>query len=354
MEHPQELVGALSNENMFWRMTAQRLLLERGQDDVGPELYRLINEQGTDGQGLNAGALHAIWTLNGLGLIPTNAEATAVVRGALFHPSAAVRKAAIAVLPRSAEVDNALILSDALQDKDAGVQLQALLYFSERSASDEIGRILYNLSQDSQLTGDIWLSQALYIAASRHTPGFISAFLEEHPTYVAQVDEGSMSEEAGLNGGELAETFVRAYIGQLGTMEEPGLIDDGEGTTITIRTVVNEMKYDVTEFVVQAGKPVELVFENTDFMQHNLVIVSPGTKEKVGMEADQLAMDPQGAEMNYVPDMPEVLYATAIIDPENKVVLKFKAPDKAGNYPFICTFPGHWRIMQGVMKVVAN
>jgi azurin len=112
------------------------------------------------------------------------------------------------------------------------------------------------------------------------------------------------------------------------------------------------MKYDLTEFVVTAGKPVELVFENTDFMQHNLVITKMGEKEKVGMAADKMAMDPDGAEKNYVPEMPEILFATAIINPEEKVVLKFNAPTVPGDYPFICTFPGHWRIMQGIMKVV--
>ena len=122
--------------------------------------------------------------------------------------------------------------------------------------------------------------------------------------------------------------------------------------SVTIRTIKNEMKYDITEFVVQAGKPFELVFENTDFMQHNLVIVTPGSKEKVGLAADRMAADPDGAAKNYVPEMEEVLYATAIINPEEKAVLRFTAPSKPGIYPFICTFPGHWRIMQGIMKVV--
>jgi azurin len=27
-------------------------------------------------------------------------------------------------------------------------------------------------------------------------------------------------------------------------------------------------------------------------------------------------------------------------------------PDQAGDYPFVCTFPGHWRLMTGIMKVV--
>jgi azurin len=31
--------------------------------------------------------------------------------------------------------------------------------------------------------------------------------------------------------------------------------------------------------------------------------------------------------------------------------LRFFAPDEPGDYPYICTFPGHWRVMKGVMKV---
>ena len=70
------------------------------------------------------------------------------------------------------------------------------------------------------------------------------------------------------------------------------------------------------------------------------------------MAADKLASDPKGAEKNYVPEMDEVLIATAIINPEEKVVLKFKAASEPGLYPFICTFPRHRKMMQGVMKVV--
>jgi len=89
-------------------------------------------------------------------------------------------------------------------------------------------------------------------------------------------------------------------------------------------------------------------------MQHNLVIIKPGTTDKVGAAADKLAMDPNGAELDYVPKMGEVLFATALVDPEQTVTLRFTAPTEPGMYPFVCTFPGHWRIMQGVMKVVGS
>ena len=31
--------------------------------------------------------------------------------------------------------------------------------------------------------------------------------------------------------------------------------------------------------------------------------------------------------------------------------LEFRAPDEAGEYPFICSFPGHWRVMTGILTV---
>jgi len=350
--NPEELVSALANDNMFWRMTAQRLLVERGNSDVLPALYRLINDPGIDAMGMNPAALHAIWTVHGLGILGHDQEAAAVVKGALFHQSAAVRKAAIQVLPREQWVDEALIQAGSLQDRDPQVQLAALLYFSERLPSEEVGGILYSLSREPQLTKDRWLSQALYVAAGKHRNGFIREFIKDNPNFRSLPNTSTAPEIVDAEGGDLAETFVKNHIGSVGELTDFSSDDAARVASVTIRTIKNEMKYDVTEFEVQAGKPFELVFENTDFMQHNLVIVTPGSKEKVGLAADRLAADPDGAAKNYVPEMEEVLYATAIINPEEKAVLRFTAPSKPGIYPFICTFPGHWRIMQGIMKVV--
>ena len=74
--------------------------------------------------------------------------------------------------------------------------------------------------------------------------------------------------------------------------------------------------------------------------------------DKVGAAADKLVQNPKGAEMQYVPKMPEVLFYTPLVNPEAKFRLRFKVPDVVGNYPYICSFPGHWRIMNGVMKVI--
>ena len=351
-EDPDKLVEALSHNNLFWRLTAQRLLIERANDDVLTQLYTLVNDPSMNALGQNPSALHALWTMEGLGAIPANQEATAVVRGALFHPTAAIRKAAIQILPKTMEVDGAIQLSGVLHDSDARVQLAALLYFSERNPSDEIGKTLYGLSQDKKVRHDKWLSQAVYIASSKHIKGFIEAFQKDHPNFKAKRVVSIDSELPVLKGEELAETFVTNYIDKVGSGNDMSSDILETGVVINIGTVTNELKYNISEFVVEAGKPVSINFENSDFMQHNIVIVQKGQKEKVGAAADKMAADPTAAEKNYVPEMAEVLFATAIVNPEESVTLQFMAPSEPGEYPFICTFPGHWRIMQGVMKVV--
>lgn len=354
-DDPTSLVKALSNDNKFWRLTAQRLLIENGNTDILPELYNMVNKSNTDSEGLNNGALHALWTIHGLGVISSNKEAVAVVQGALLHPAAGVRKGAIQMLPKNNETDEVLLKYKVLEDLDGSVQLAAILYFSERPPSKAIGEKLYALSQEHHVKHDNWLSQAVYVAASEHAKGFIEAYLEDNPTFKPMSENREDDRENQvLNGKRLAETIVASYFDKVEKLDEPFLEEHDGGTSVTIGTLKNEMKYDITEFVVEAGRPVELIFENTDFMQHNLIIVAPGSKEKVGGAADMLATDPLGAEKNYIPDMPEVLFATAIVDPEKKVILRFIAPSEPGMYPYICTFPGHWRIMQGVMKVVAK
>ena len=120
---------------------------------------------------------------------------------------------------------------------------------------------------------------------------------------------------------------------------------------IKVQAVPHQLKFSPTEIKVKAGSDVRLIVENPDAMIHNFVIMEPGSKDKVGNLADQLAADPDGANKAYVPDAKEVLFATKLLNPNTNEELKFKAPSKPGSYPFLCTVPGHWRVMQGVIIV---
>lgn len=123
---------------------------------------------------------------------------------------------------------------------------------------------------------------------------------------------------------------------------------------IRIRTVEEEMRYDIPYFVVQAGKPIQVILENHDLMPHNLVIAKPGTLKKVAQ--DGLHAGPTGGTtgLAYVPDSEDVLFATDLVASDAQTRLTFDAPVEPGEYPYVCTFPQHWYRMYGVMVVVED
>lgn len=120
---------------------------------------------------------------------------------------------------------------------------------------------------------------------------------------------------------------------------------------ITLNVLNDVMKYDKQLITAKAGTTIQITLRNPDFMQHNFVLIKPNTSNKVGAAADQLVRDPNGAKMSYVPKMTEVIAATPLLNPGGKYTLIIKLPAVAGDYPYICTFPGHWRIMKGLLRV---
>ena len=504
-DDPEGLLDALTSDNMFWRLTAQRLLVERGETDVAPDLIALAQDTTTDAIGTSGGAFHALWTLHGLGLLDgSNEEALQAALGALNHPAAGVRKAAAQVLPHTEDVRDALLEAGLLDDPDAHTRLAAVLALAEMPPSEEAGQQLYGISQEPDVYGDRWLGQAVYIAADVHADGFLAAYnadstalapdalpealrgenrdpmdgqnlsaedfeafdtwptmplpglweeqdlpdLDGYVWFIRSVDGTQAgaatlhlgmvndNDETWVNGVQIGATSgydeprvyalpdsvwqegtnviaVRVHdlsgnggiygepdslrVEQAGgdvlplagpwhyrverqtnvstetTYTRPGELaahfalqhdesaqaataqaDEAEqpDQTFELHAVRQQLAYDQTELVAEPGALIEIVFTNDDLMQHNVVISAPGSFEEVGQAADALMQSPQGAEQEYVPDLPAVLAATALVDPGETVRLRFRAPEESGDYPYICTFPGHWRLMNGILKVV--
>ena len=125
-------------------------------------------------------------------------------------------------------------------------------------------------------------------------------------------------------------------------------------TLVVIRPVADALLFDRTFFAVVSGRTVELRFENTDIMPHNLVVTLPGALAAVGLAAEEMAAEPDAWDRAFVPDLGEVLYSTRLLQPGESQTLTFTAPEAPGDYPFVCTFPGHWARMNGVMQVVES
>ncbi|MFY0651718.1 MAG: ThuA domain-containing protein [Cyclobacteriaceae bacterium] len=494
LEDEDMLVEYLNNENLFWRLTAQRLLIQRGEKDVLPALHSLLKSQETDELGLNPGALHALWVIHGLGAIhsETASDISNIIVKLLSHPSAAVRKAAVQILPKVDWGTEAILQSGILNDQDPNTRFEAILALSEMPSVAGIAVELLRLSHDESVYADDLLSKAVYIAAVNHKAAFLASLAEnsdlnekyrkelenfsspynvetdisnwgqvEVPANLESTEIGDVdgvfwyrkelqltspsaatiylgvirqSDELWVNGQKIGNTeggwrtkrvydipdgvlvkgknviavkvintgSIGGFIGEpedlvleigkrrislagqwsyqieyiqsnlyftksnsiirnllinyeLDVPEQENQEDKFENAkVITIKTIPNEMKYDLNTFEVEAGMPVEIRFSNNDFMQHNLLVLEQGSLETVGAAADKMATNQDGAANNYVPKIPEVLYSTKLVDPNTVVSLKFVVPKEPGEYPFVCTFPGHWRMMNGIMKVVAK
>ncbi|WP_373651018.1 PVC-type heme-binding CxxCH protein [Schlesneria sp. DSM 10557] len=135
---------------------------------------------------------------------------------------------------------------------------------------------------------------------------------------------------------------TRAILGELGVR------------VIKIGTIFEKMAFDKDLVVVAAGKPVEFLLENSDLMPHNFVITQPGALEEIGLMSEANAQQPAFAERYYVPQSDKVLAKSTLLQPRDSQRVSFTAPQQPGVYPFVCTYPGHWRRMYGALYVVPN
>ncbi len=123
--------------------------------------------------------------------------------------------------------------------------------------------------------------------------------------------------------------------------------------TITIKTLPAQMKYDTTEILVKPGAKVKLTFENADDMPHNLILCQEGT-DVVAMCNQQMEKPEEALKRNWIPDDPRILLHSKTLDPKTSEVLEFTAPGKPGDYPYVCSFPGHAALMRGMLRVVSE
>ena len=125
---------------------------------------------------------------------------------------------------------------------------------------------------------------------------------------------------------------------------------------ITISTLEAQMKYDVQSFSVKPNSKVKVLFKNPDSLPHNLIFCTPG-KKKGGDKGQEvidavLKLGDKGVEMDWEPkEHPRILASSGMVQPGKETTFYFKVPKVEGDYPYICTFPGHYQLMNGMMGV---
>lgn len=130
-----------------------------------------------------------------------------------------------------------------------------------------------------------------------------------------------------------------------------------QDVTIELKPSTNAatpLAYDKSDFTVKAGQKVKVTLNNTGGIlpqPHNFLLMKPGTLDKVGALANAMLTDPKAMDKGYIPESPDILAHTKLVQPGQTDSVEFTAPAEAGDYPFACTFPGHWLLMRGVIHV---
>lgn len=146
---------------------------------------------------------------------------------------------------------------------------------------------------------------------------------------------------------KFAITLLSAAFVQLATAQDAKIEITGN----------DQMQFNVKAFEVKEGQKVVLSFKHIGqlpavAMGHNVVILKPGTAVPAFATKCAPAKDTE-----YIPQDEEskaqIVAYTKMLGGGESDEITFTAP-APGDYPFICSFPGHFAIMQGVMTVKAK
>ncbi len=131
--------------------------------------------------------------------------------------------------------------------------------------------------------------------------------------------------------------------------------------TVYIQPDYNELKWKTESFTVTSGATVKIVMDNiasgiSNVMSHNVVVLdkrdTAEAREALIQDVGRAATE-AGEEREFFPDHPGILLRTPLAGPGLKTEVVFTAPTP-GDYPYICTFAGHWQTMRGIMHVTTK
>lgn len=163
-----------------------------------------------------------------------------------------------------------------------------------------------------------------------------------------QAPRTSPDEAMGAQAPEPAKLATFSETLAKNTTSQPSSWAEGPDLTVRLSTKPG-LQFTVTDMTMTAGSRVKLIFNNPDDMPHNFLFVMPGYATRAGEAALKLGV--QGMAKNYVPDMPQILAHTKLLQPGTSQTIYFVVPEEPGVYEYVCTYPGHYQTMRGVIRV---
>jgi mono/diheme cytochrome c family protein len=153
-----ELVAALDSGNIFWCLTAQRLIVDNKMTDAAPALKKRVRAGGG-----GTGAIHALWSLEGIGALDKDTHRTA-----LLDKDPALRRNAIRALPANDAGSQLFFSSAVIQDADLLTREVAFVKLAEFPTIPEIQTVVAQLPRVAGNTNDAFLNDALTLLGRVH------------------------------------------------------------------------------------------------------------------------------------------------------------------------------------------
>ena len=113
----------------------------------------------------------------------------------------------------------------------------------------------------------------------------------------------------------------------------PAQSQETEAITVNLEGT-DQMTFNIQEIKAKAGQTINLTLKRTDIPAFGMA----------AMEA--------GLEKEYIPnDGKDVIVHTKLLGGGESDTISFKAPSEPGSYDYICSYPGHFSLMKGVLIV---
>lgn len=125
-------------------------------------------------------------------------------------------------------------------------------------------------------------------------------------------------------------------------------------TTLRLDTDTLRMTFVQAKLHAGADVPIELVMTNfSQYDRHNVILLDLGTDvDAFGEALSSYVTAPDAWDNAYIPpDMRDVVLGhTPILAPDETATVSLPGLP-AGEYTYLCTVPGHWKVMQGMLIV---
>ena len=116
------------------------------------------------------------------------------------------------------------------------------------------------------------------------------------------------------------------------------------------------MKYDVAEITLDTScEQTKISLKHAgklpiNAMGHNVVIVEEKNLNKITQQINFSL----GVEKGYLPESEDIIFISAMVGGGDTTELEMDMSklDKTKSYVFFCSFPGHWALMRGKIKII--